>query len=100
MGPEYGVMLNGNLIDYKITTILDCGPIDAIIVETAMGYGPYGANGIGEDVADHCAFASRTGRPQRYRRGGRRFSHHPRQGPQGPGKDIARRNGMKMKAAI
>ncbi|MDR1604759.1 MAG: xanthine dehydrogenase family protein molybdopterin-binding subunit [Gracilibacteraceae bacterium] len=47
-----GVMLNGNLLDYKITTILDCGPIDPIIVETAMGYGPYGANGIGENVAD------------------------------------------------
>jgi len=50
-----GVMLNGNLLDYKIATILDCGPIEPIIVETAMGYGPYGANGIGEDVADHMA---------------------------------------------
>jgi xanthine dehydrogenase molybdenum-binding subunit len=50
-----GVMLNGNLLDYKIATILDCGPIQPIIVETAMGYGPYGANGIGEDVADHMA---------------------------------------------
>ncbi|MGD0489821.1 MAG: xanthine dehydrogenase family protein molybdopterin-binding subunit [Syntrophorhabdales bacterium] len=47
-----GVMLNGNLLDYKIATILDCGPIEPIIVETALGYGPYGANGIGEDVAD------------------------------------------------
>jgi CO/xanthine dehydrogenase Mo-binding subunit len=45
-------MLNGNLLDYKIATILDCGPIEPIIVETALGYGPYGANGIGEDVAD------------------------------------------------
>ncbi len=50
-----GVLLNGNLIDYKIATILDCGPIDPVIVETGLGYGPYGANGIGEDVADHCA---------------------------------------------
>ncbi|MGD0229556.1 MAG: xanthine dehydrogenase family protein molybdopterin-binding subunit [Syntrophorhabdales bacterium] len=50
-----GVMLNGNLLDYKISTILDCGPIETIIIETAMGYGPYGANGIGEDVADHVA---------------------------------------------
>jgi xanthine dehydrogenase molybdenum-binding subunit len=50
-----GVMLNGNLIDYKIATILDVGPIEPIIVETRMGYGPYGANGIGEDVADHMA---------------------------------------------
>lgn len=50
-----GVMLNGNLLDYKIATILDCGPIDTIIVETGLGYGPYGANGIGEDVADLAA---------------------------------------------
>jgi xanthine dehydrogenase molybdenum-binding subunit len=50
-----GIMLNGNLLDYKIATMLDCGPIETIIVETGMGYGPYGANGIGEDVADHAA---------------------------------------------
>ena len=50
-----GVMLNGNLIDYKIATLRDCGPIKPIIVETAMGYGPDGANGIGEDVADHAS---------------------------------------------
>jgi xanthine dehydrogenase molybdenum-binding subunit len=50
-----GVMLNGNLLDYKIATILDCGPISPVILETRMGYGPYGAEGIGEDVADHAA---------------------------------------------
>jgi CO/xanthine dehydrogenase Mo-binding subunit len=49
--PVTGVMLNGNLIDYKIATILDAGPIDTILVETGMGYGPYGLVGIGEDVA-------------------------------------------------
>jgi xanthine dehydrogenase molybdenum-binding subunit len=49
--PATGVVLNGNLIDYKINTMLDCGPIDTIIVETGMGYGPYGSVGIGEDVA-------------------------------------------------
>ena len=48
-----GVILNGNLLDYKIATILDCGPIEPTIVETDRGYGPYGANGIGEDVGDH-----------------------------------------------
>jgi CO/xanthine dehydrogenase Mo-binding subunit len=48
-----GVMLNGNLLDYKIATMLDCGPIETVIIETGLGYGPYGANGIGEDVADH-----------------------------------------------
>jgi CO/xanthine dehydrogenase Mo-binding subunit len=47
-----GVMLNGNLIDYKIATILDCGPIETVVVETGLGYGPYGTNGVGEDVAD------------------------------------------------
>ena len=49
--PATGVVLNGNLIDYKINTMLDCGPIDTIIIETGMGYGPYGAVGIGEDTA-------------------------------------------------
>lgn len=49
--PATGVMLNGNLLDYKIATIGDCGPIDTHIVETRQGYGPYGSVGIGEDVA-------------------------------------------------
>lgn len=55
--PATGVILNGNLIDYKINTILDCGPIDTIILETGMGYGPYGSCGIGEDVATMVPFA-------------------------------------------
>jgi CO/xanthine dehydrogenase Mo-binding subunit len=49
--PVTGVMLNGNLLDYKIATMLDSGPIDTILVETGMGYGPYGVVGIGEDIA-------------------------------------------------
>lgn len=49
--PVTGVMLNGNLLDYKIATILDSGPIDTILVESGMGYGPYGVVGIGEDIA-------------------------------------------------
>ncbi len=48
--PVTGVMLNGNLIDYKIATTLDTGPISTILVETGMGYGPYGSTGIGEDI--------------------------------------------------
>lgn len=55
--PITGVVLNGNLIDYKINTMLDCGPIDTCIIETAMGYGPYGSVGIGEDVATVVPFA-------------------------------------------
>ncbi len=46
-----GVMLNGNLLNYKIPTLMDIGSIDTILVETGMGYGPYGTVGIGEDVA-------------------------------------------------
>jgi xanthine dehydrogenase molybdenum-binding subunit len=49
--PLTGVMLNGNLLNYKVPTILDVGPIDTLLVETGMGYGPYGVVGIGEDVA-------------------------------------------------
>jgi CO/xanthine dehydrogenase Mo-binding subunit len=49
--PMTGVMLNGNLLNYKIATIMDVGPIDTILVESGMGYGPYGLVGIGEDVA-------------------------------------------------
>lgn len=49
--PATGVMLNGNLLDYKIATMRDVGRIDTIAVETGMGYGPYGLVGIGEDVA-------------------------------------------------
>jgi xanthine dehydrogenase molybdenum-binding subunit len=49
--PVTGVMLNGNLLDYKISTILDVGSVETLLVETGMGYGPYGVIGIGEDVA-------------------------------------------------
>jgi CO/xanthine dehydrogenase Mo-binding subunit len=49
--PVTGVMLNGNLIEYKIATILDVDSIDTLLVETRMGYGPYGTTGIGEDIA-------------------------------------------------
>ena len=49
--PNTGVMLNGNLLNYKIPTMMDVGEIDTILVESGMGYGPYGLVGIGEDVA-------------------------------------------------
>jgi len=49
--PVTGVILNGNLLDYKIATMQDVGPIETKLVETGMGYGPYGVIGIGEDVA-------------------------------------------------
>jgi xanthine dehydrogenase molybdenum-binding subunit len=49
--PQTGVMLNGNLLNYKIPTMMDVGSIDTALVESGMGYGPYGVVGIGEDVA-------------------------------------------------
>jgi CO/xanthine dehydrogenase Mo-binding subunit len=45
-----GVLLNGNLVDYKFATIQEIGSVDTVIVETGMGYGPYGSVGVGEDV--------------------------------------------------
>jgi xanthine dehydrogenase molybdenum-binding subunit len=50
--PSTGVKLNANLLDYKTSTIEDCGPITPIIVETHLGYGPYGCVGVGEGCAD------------------------------------------------
>lgn len=49
--PQTGVLLNGNLLDYKYATLLDCGPIDTPFIETGLGHGPYGASGIGEATA-------------------------------------------------
>jgi CO/xanthine dehydrogenase Mo-binding subunit len=49
--PATGVMLNGNLLDYKIATIEDIGCVETHLVETRMGYGPYGTVGIAEDIA-------------------------------------------------
>jgi len=49
--PATGIMLNGNLLDYKIASIEDIGSVDTLLVETGMGYGPYGAIGIAEDIA-------------------------------------------------
>jgi xanthine dehydrogenase molybdenum-binding subunit len=46
-----GIMLNGNLLNYKIPTLMDIGEVETIMVESGMGYGPYGSVGIGEDVA-------------------------------------------------
>ena len=46
-----GVLLNGNLCDYKFATMNDIGASTRVIVETGMGYGPYGSVGVGEVVA-------------------------------------------------
>ena len=49
--PQTGVLLNGNLADYKFATMNDVGTVETYIVETGMGYGPYGSVGVGEVVA-------------------------------------------------
>ncbi len=49
--PRTGIMLNGNLLNYKIPTLMDIGEVKTVLVESGMGYGPYGTVGIGEDVA-------------------------------------------------
>jgi CO/xanthine dehydrogenase Mo-binding subunit len=49
--PETGVILNGNLVDYKISTMNDIGSVETRFIESGMGYGPYGSVGVGEDVA-------------------------------------------------
>jgi xanthine dehydrogenase molybdenum-binding subunit len=46
-----GVKLNDNLLDYKFTTMNDIGEIGANLVETALGFGPYGSCGIAEAAA-------------------------------------------------
>jgi len=49
--PKTGVKLNDNHVSYEIPTMNDVGPIDCHIIESALGYGPYGMYGIGESSA-------------------------------------------------
>jgi xanthine dehydrogenase molybdenum-binding subunit len=46
--PNTGAQLNNNLLDYKFSTLLDVGNIEAVIVESKQGPGEYGNIGIGE----------------------------------------------------
>jgi xanthine dehydrogenase molybdenum-binding subunit len=46
--PRTGVKLNDNLIGYPVLTILDVGPIENPIVETHIGWSPYGLYGCSE----------------------------------------------------
>ncbi len=43
-----GELKNGNFLDYKIPTVKDVPPVQAVIVETDEKDGPFGAKGIGE----------------------------------------------------
>ena len=49
--PVTGIVLNNNLIDYKWFSFNDItGPMHQCIVESGLGYAPYGAIGIGESL--------------------------------------------------
>ena len=41
-----GVLLNGNMYDYKVPTALDQPKIEPVPVETRMGGGAYGSTGV------------------------------------------------------
>ena len=45
---EDGRVLNGNLADYKLPSILDTPQLETVLVRTAGGLGPYEAKAIGE----------------------------------------------------
>ncbi len=45
---EQGISKNPHLLDYKIPTTLDAPVIEAILLESGNGLGPFGAKGIGE----------------------------------------------------
>ena len=44
--PNTGVLLNGNMYDYKVPTALDQPPMDNVAVETRCGGGAYGSTGV------------------------------------------------------
>jgi xanthine dehydrogenase molybdenum-binding subunit len=46
--PQTGVRLNDNLIGYPILTMLDVGRIETPIIESEMGFSPYGIIGCSE----------------------------------------------------
>jgi CO/xanthine dehydrogenase Mo-binding subunit len=45
---EEGINRNPHLLDYKIPTTLDAPVVEAILIESGNGLGPFGAKGIGE----------------------------------------------------
>ena len=48
--PETGVGLNLDHINYHLGTMNDYPVVECILNESHLGYGPYGSNGIGEDI--------------------------------------------------
>lgn len=45
---DKGYLKNGNFLDYKMPTVRDVPPVQAVIVESDEQAGPFGAKGIGE----------------------------------------------------
>ena len=45
---DKGNIINSDLAEYKIPTILDMPPVEAIVVETNEPNGPFGAKEVGE----------------------------------------------------
>lgn len=45
---DKGYLKNGTFLDYKMPTVKDAPPVQAVIVETDEQAGPFGAKGIGE----------------------------------------------------
>ncbi len=45
---DYGRVINADLSEYKMPTVLDTPPIEAIVVESDEPNGPYGAKEVGE----------------------------------------------------
>jgi CO/xanthine dehydrogenase Mo-binding subunit len=45
---EEGINRNPHLIDYRIPTALDAPAVQALLLESGAGLGPFGAKGIGE----------------------------------------------------
>ncbi|HTT26013.1 MAG TPA: molybdopterin cofactor-binding domain-containing protein, partial [Thermoplasmata archaeon] len=45
---EDGRLLNPRLLDYRIPTLPEVPPVEAVALEGALGAGPFGAKGIGE----------------------------------------------------
>jgi len=48
--PKTGVGLNFDHINYHLGTMNDYSTVQCFLNESHLGYGPYGSNGIGEDI--------------------------------------------------
>jgi CO/xanthine dehydrogenase Mo-binding subunit len=69
-----GTRLNPNFLDYKIMTMLDAPEMQYEMVTSRMGYGTYGACGIGED---NCTFGSAMITPAVYNAIGKWVDTYP-----------------------